>query len=75
MLELSLTMPNTYVETNKSCGAVIARPLYETMRWNVAIPSEMQKLRSLYWLPKLHKNPYGAKFIAASSKCTTILPI
>ena len=24
-----------------------------------------------YWLPKLHKNPYGARFIAASHKCTT----
>ena len=22
-------------------------------------------------LPKLHKNPYGARFIAASNKCTT----
>ena len=26
---------------------------------------------SAYWLPKLHKNPYGARFIAASHKCTT----
>ena len=25
----------------------------------------------MYWLPKLHKNPYGSRFIAASSKCTT----
>ena len=41
---------------------VIARHLDETMHWNVAIPSEMQELPSLYWLPKLHKNPYGARF-------------
>ena len=25
----------------------------------------------LYWLPKLHKNPYKARFIANSSSCTT----
>jgi hypothetical protein len=24
-----------------------------------------------YWLPKFHKQPYGARFIAAYSKCTT----
>ena len=28
-------------------------------------------LPSFYWLPTLHKNPYGARFIAASNKCTT----
>jgi hypothetical protein len=25
----------------------------------------------MYWLPKLHKNPYKARFIASSSLCTT----
>ena len=24
-----------------------------------------------YWLPKLHRKPYGARFIANSSSCTT----
>ena len=26
---------------------------------------------TLYWLPKLHKKPYKARFIANSSSCTT----
>ena len=26
---------------------------------------------TLYWLPKLHKRPYKARFIANSSSCTT----
>ena len=26
---------------------------------------------TLYWLPKLHKTPYKARFIANSSSCTT----
>ena len=69
--ELSLNMPNTYVETNTTCGALIARHLDDTLRWNIAIPSEWQQLPSLYWLPKLHKNPYGARFIAACNTCTT----
>ena len=29
------------------------------------------KLPTMYWIPKLHKNPYKARFIAASSSCTT----
>ena len=26
---------------------------------------------NVYWLPKLHKTPYGTSFIAASNKCTS----
>ena len=36
--ELGLNMPNTYVETNTTCGALIARHLDDTLRWNIAIP-------------------------------------
>ena len=31
----------------------------------------MKQLPTLYWLPKLHKSPYGSRFIAASNICTT----
>ena len=30
-----------------------------------------EKLPTMYWLPKLHKRPYKARFIANSSSCTT----
>ena len=30
-----------------------------------------EKLPTFYWLPKLHKRPYKARFIANSSSCTT----
>ena len=29
------------------------------------------KVPTLYWLPKLHKKTYKARFIANSSSCTT----
>ena len=29
------------------------------------------KLPTMYWIPKLHKKPYKARFIANSSSCTT----
>ena len=30
-----------------------------------------EKVPTLYWLPKLHKEPYKARSIANSSSCTT----
>ena len=33
--------------------------------------SKLKKIKTLYWLPKLHKKPYKARFIANSSSCTT----
>ena len=38
---------------------------------NIKIPIQLHKLPNMYWLPKLHKDPYGSRFIAASNKCTT----
>ena len=37
----------------------------------VQVPVDMWKLPGFYWMPKLHKNPYGCRFIASSNKCTT----
>ena len=30
----------------------------------------MEKLPSMYWIPKLHKNPIGERFIIASPECS-----
>ena len=32
---------------------------------------QFHTLPDFYWMPKLHKNPYGHCFIAASASCTT----
>ena len=38
---------------------------------DVVVPADNEKLPSFYWLPKLRKNPYSYRFIAASSAYTT----
>ena len=36
-----------------------------------SIKEKQDRLPTLYWLPKLHKQPYKARFIANCSSCTT----
>ena len=42
-----------------------------TAKFAVSIKKKQDRLPTLYWLPKLHKRPYKALFIANSSSCTT----
>ena len=39
--------------------------------FGVKAKENQDKVPTLYWLPKLHKKPYKAGFIANSSSCTT----
>ena len=42
-----------------------------TAKFAVSIKEKQGRLPTLYWLPKLHKRPFKARFIANSSSCTT----
>ena len=45
-------------------GMVVIRPYI--------LASKLKKIKTtLYWLPKLHKKPIKARFLANSSSCTT----
>ena len=35
------------------------------------VPPKDNTLPTMYWVPKLHKNPYKHRFISASSNCST----
>ena len=39
--------------------------------FKIKLTDEEEKLPQMYWIPKLHKKPYKARFIADSSSCTT----
>ena len=67
--ELSST--STYTEVHVDCMDVVCRHVEYMMRNRIALHMQQEKLPSFYWLPKLHKTPYGSRFIAASNKCTT----
>ena len=40
-------------------------------KFGVYDKERQDKLPTMYWLPKLHKRPYKARFMANSSSCTT----
>ena len=40
------------------------------LKLSVCVKERQDRLPTMYWLPKLHKRPYKARFIANSSSCT-----
>ena len=44
---------------------------HTALHFGVKAKENQDKVPTLYWLPKLHKKPYKARFIANSSYCTT----
>ena len=44
---------------------------HNATRFAVSVTENQERLPTFYWLPKLHKKPYTARFIANSSSCTT----
>ena len=41
------------------------------LKFSVCVKERQDRLPTMHWLPKLHKRPYKARFIANSSSCTT----
>ena len=39
--------------------------------FNIKLQPKEKNLPQIYWIPKLHKTPYRARFIAGSRSCTT----
>ena len=67
--ELSST--STYQEVERSCDDIVLRHIKYMEQKGMVLQPEHETLPSFYWLPKLHKSPFGKRFIAASNKCTT----
>ena len=65
------TKPKTYSCSNNTIDEIVMKHRLFMDKHKINIPEEMNKLPTLYWLPKMHKIPVGSRFIAASSACTT----
>ena len=61
----------TYTPCSLDVDGIVREHLAFMDRHDLRVHDEMQQLPAFYWLPKMHKNPIGSRFIAASSACTT----
>ena len=66
-----ITTTDTYEYVDKEYTNVVTEHMSFMASENITVQPELRHLPSFYWLPKLHKKPYGTRFIAASNKCTT----
>ena len=64
---------STYKVRPKSIDDVVESHVEFYKGFNLTVPDKFKCLPYFHWLPKLHKTPYGSRFIAAPSQCTTIL--
>ena len=44
---------------------------HSALKFYACVKERKDRLPKMYWLPKLHKRPYKARFITTSSSCTT----
>ena len=62
---------STYVHCRDSVDQIVQKHLAYMHSTKIKVAEDMKRLPGFYWMPKLHKNPYGHRFIAASASCTT----
>ena len=74
-LKQELSGTKAYKPTSEKEKSVINNHIFHNAtRFAVSINfiyEDQERLPTLYWLPKLHKKPYKARFITNSSSCTT----
>ena len=74
-LKQELDGTRAYLETDTDEGSVVNAHFNDLpVKFSVfvnEVNEGQDKLSTMYWLPKLHKRPYKARFIANSSSCTT----
>ena len=71
-LKQELSGTKAYEQTSEKEESVINNHIFHNAtKFAVSVNEDQVRLPTFYWLPKLHKKPYKARFIANSRSCTT----
>ena len=62
---------STYLHINKSKESIIEDNKEMCEKFGLSISEKQKSLPSMYWIPKMHKNPVGARFVVSSKTCST----
>ena len=68
--ELSRPGQITYEPENKDADTIHNIIINFSRSKNIKVPNEMKDIPLIYWIPKMHKNPIGSRFIAGSKSCS-----
>ena len=73
MKELGLldTISETYKISNTNPSEIINDNITLCKKFGLTITEKHHSLPFMFWTPKMHKNPTGARFIVASAMCST----
>ena len=67
----TMTGNPTYSLTAMSKDEILQNHHSVMLTFGIPLSEEDIDLPKLYWIPKLHKNPYKQRYIAGSAKCST----
>ena len=71
-LKQELSGNKAYKDTSEEEKSVVnGHCNHLALKFSVCVKERQDRLPTMYWLPKLHKKTYKARFIANSSSCTT----
>ena len=72
VLREELTKPgqSTYNLSNLSQELINNNIIAFSESKNIKVKEEMREIPLIYWIPKMHKNPIGSRFIAGSRICS-----
>ena len=62
---------STYENSSKSLEEIVEDNVTYSKRLGLEVEDREKDLPSMYWIPKMHKDPPGARFIIASKQCST----
>ena len=71
--EVGITGPQstTYNLTDRTAQNIISFNKKLSEKYDLTVDQKNESLPIMYWMPKLHKNPVGSRFIVASKSCST----
>ena len=62
---------STYEKTSKAVADVVDDNVMYSQHLGLEVDEREKYLPTMYWIPKMHKDPPGARFIIASKQCAT----
>lgn len=62
---------STYEKIDKNAVEIVEENVMYSKHLGLEVEDREKDLPSMYWIPKMHKDPPGARFIIASKQCST----